>query len=161
VHTKFYCVQGVKHRHTIFHAWCWGLRPEVSHLRPLSVTMHIELCWIQEDLGQKLCAEGSLAPSGTVNLRRMESYFKGLTVEYVECNKNTEADDQRKAATRNTSMPTDVLFQVVEDASVKTVLPEPRLTNIIEGEDWRAPIMTYLHHYYEPDSKNEQTRMKQ
>jgi hypothetical protein len=50
---------------------------------------------------------------------------------------------------------------VLEDASVKTVLSEPRVINIIEGENWRAPIMTYLRHYYEPDSKNKQTRMQQ
>jgi hypothetical protein len=48
---------------------------------------------------------------------------------------------------------------VLEDASVKTVLPEPRIINIIKEKDWRAPIMTYLCHYYEPNSKNEQTRM--
>jgi hypothetical protein len=57
-------------------------------------------------------------------------------------------------------MSTDVFFQVLEDASVKTVLSEPKIINIIEGEDWRAPIMAYLRHYYEPDSKNEQTRMQ-
>jgi hypothetical protein len=26
-------------------------------------------------------------------LRRMESYFKEFTVEYIECNKNAKADD--------------------------------------------------------------------
>jgi hypothetical protein len=82
-------------------------------------------------------------------------------VEYIECNNNVEADDLAKAATCNTPMPVNVFFQVLEDASVKTVLPEPRLINIIEGKDWRALIMTYLHHYYERDSKNEQTRMQQ
>jgi hypothetical protein len=51
-------------------------------------------------------------------------------------------------------------FQVLEDASIKTVLPKPRVINIIEGVDWRAPIMAYLRHYYEPDNKNEQTRMQ-
>jgi hypothetical protein len=50
-------------------------------------------------------------------------------------------------------MPTDVFFQVLEDALVKTVSPEPRVINIVEREDWRASIMAYLHHYYEPDSK--------
>jgi hypothetical protein len=58
-------------------------------------------------------------------------------------------------------MPADVFFQVLEDASVKTVLPAPRVINIIEEEDWRAPIMAYLRHYYEPDNKNEQIRMQQ
>jgi hypothetical protein len=55
----------------------------------------------------------------------------------------------------------DVFFQVLEDASVKTVPPEPRVISIIEGEDWRALLMAYLRHYYEPESKNEQTRMQQ
>jgi hypothetical protein len=66
-----------------------------------------------------------------------------------------------KATTRNTPMLVDVFFQVLEDASVKTVPPEPRVISIIEGEDWRALLMAYLRHYYEPESKNEQTRMQQ
>jgi hypothetical protein len=44
---------------------------------------------------------------------------------------------------------------------VKIVLSDPRLINIIEGEDWRAPIMAYLHHYYEPYSTIEKIRMQQ
>jgi hypothetical protein len=48
---------------------------------------------------------------------------------------------------------------VLKDALVKTVLPKPKIINVIEGKDWRALIMAYLHHYYEPDNKNEQTRM--
>jgi hypothetical protein len=62
-------------------------------------------------------------------------------VEYIECNKNTEADDLAKVAAYNSPMPGDVFYQVLEDTSVKTVLPEPRFINIIEGEDWRAPIV--------------------
>jgi hypothetical protein len=50
---------------------------------------------------------------------------------------------------------------VIEDTLVKIVFPEPKLINIIEEKDWRALIMAYLHHYYEPDSKNEQIRMQQ
>jgi hypothetical protein len=50
---------------------------------------------------------------------------------------------------------------VLEDASVKTVLLEFRVINIIKVEEWRALIMTYLCHYYELDSKNEQIRMQQ
>jgi ribonuclease HI len=67
-------------------------------------------------------------------VQRMESYFKGFTFEYIERNKNTEADDLAKVATRSTPMPADVFFQVLKDASVKTVLLEPRLINIIEGK---------------------------
>jgi ribonuclease HI len=94
-------------------------------------------------------------------VRRMQNYFKGFIVEYIERNKIFEVDELAKAAACNTPIPIDVFFQVLEDASVKTVPPEPRVINIIEGEDWRAPLMAYLHHYYEPDSKNEQTKMQQ
>jgi ribonuclease HI len=93
-------------------------------------------------------------------VQRMENYFKGFIVEYIERDKNTEADDLAKAAARNTQMPPDVFYQVLEDASVKILLPEPRLINIIEGEDWRAPIMAYLCHYYKADRTIEKIRMQ-
>jgi hypothetical protein len=87
--------------------------------------------------------------------------LKGFTVEYIERNKNNEADDLAKATARNRPMPGDLFFHVIEETSVKTVVSEPRLINIIEVKDWRTPIMVYLHHYYEPDSINEETRMQQ
>jgi hypothetical protein len=90
----------------------------------------------------------------------MENYFRGFTVEYIERNKNCEADELAKAIARNTPMLADVFFQVLEDASVKTIPPEPKVLNIIEGEDWRALIMTYLCHYYEPDNKNEHLKLQ-
>jgi hypothetical protein len=31
-------------------------------------------------------------------MRRMENYFNGFTVEFIETNKNTEADEIAKAA---------------------------------------------------------------
>jgi hypothetical protein len=68
-------------------------------------------------------------------VRRMENYFRGFTVEYIERNKNTDADNLAKAAARNTPIPTYVFFQVIEEASIKIVMLEPRLINIIEGED--------------------------
>jgi ribonuclease HI len=85
--------------------------------------------------------------------RKMENYFKGFIVEYIERNKKYEADELAKATAHNTPMSADIFFQVLEHASIKTVPPEPRVINIIEGEDWRAPIMAYLRHYYEPNSK--------
>jgi hypothetical protein len=50
---------------------------------------------------------------------------------------------------------------VLKEDSVKTVLPKLRVINIIKGEHLRCLIMAYLYHYYEPDSKNKQTRMQQ
>jgi hypothetical protein len=86
-----------------------------------------------------------------VIVRRMENYFKGFTIKYIERTKNGEADELAKAVSRNTSLPTDVFFHVMLDAYIKTIEVEPRVINLIQGEDWHEPIMAYLHHYYEPD----------
>jgi hypothetical protein len=63
----------------------------------------------------------------------MGNHFKGFMVQYTEQSKNTEADDLAKAVVCNILMPADVFFQLLEDASIKTVMPAPRLINIIEG----------------------------
>jgi hypothetical protein len=81
------------------------------------------------------------------SVRRMENYFKGFTVKYVERAKNTEADELAKAATRKAVLQPDVFFQTIKDPSVKIVESEPRMVNIIQREDWRALIMAYLHHH--------------
>jgi hypothetical protein len=65
----------------------------------------------------------------------MENYFKEFTVEYIERTKNAEVDGLANAATHNTLMPADVFFHVLKDASIKIVLLEPSVINIIEGED--------------------------
>jgi hypothetical protein len=65
----------------------------------------------------------------------MENYFKGFTVEYIERSKNNEADELAKATARNIPLPIDVFFQVVSNASIKTVEMEPMVMNLIEGED--------------------------
>jgi ribonuclease HI len=68
---------------------------------------------------------------------RMENYFRGFSVEHIERAKNTEADELVKAAAREiTLLPPDVFFQTLEDSSVKIVEPEPRIVNVIQGEDW-------------------------
>jgi ribonuclease HI len=68
-------------------------------------------------------------------IRRMENYFKGFTVEYVKRTKNIEADELAKAAARKTALPPDVFFQTIEDSSIKIIKSEPRMVNIIQGED--------------------------
>jgi hypothetical protein len=91
---------------------------------------------------------------------RMENYFKGFTVEYIERTKNAEADELAKAAARKMVLPTDVFFQTIKDPSIKIVEPEPRMVNIIQGEDWWVPITTYLHHHYKPDNNIEFLKMQ-
>jgi hypothetical protein len=79
-------------------------------------------------------------------IRRMESYLRGFTVEYIERSKNFEDDELAMAAARNTPLHANVFFQVILDASIKIVETEPRVVNLIDGEEWHAPIMAYLHH---------------
>jgi hypothetical protein len=93
-------------------------------------------------------------------IRRMEGFFKGSTVQHIERAKNTEADELAKATARKAVLPPDVFFQVIEYPSVKTIEPEPKMINVVQGEDWRAPILSYLHHHYEPDSSIELTRIQ-
>jgi hypothetical protein len=91
----------------------------------------------------------------------MEGFFKGFTVQHIERAKNTEADELAKAAAKKAVLPPDVFFQVIEDPSVKTVEPEPRMINVAQAKGWRAPILTYLHHHYEPDYSTNLTRLQQ
>jgi hypothetical protein len=91
----------------------------------------------------------------------MENYFKGFTVEYIERSKNNEADELAKATARNIPLPIDVFFQVVSNASIKTVEMEPMVMNLIEGEDWHMPIKACLRHYYKPGNAKEHIRMQQ
>jgi hypothetical protein len=65
----------------------------------------------------------------------MEIFFKGFTVEYINRNKNVEADELAKATARNTPLSADVFLQIISDASIKKVEPEPRVINIIQGKD--------------------------
>jgi hypothetical protein len=90
----------------------------------------------------------------------MEKFFKGFTVQHIERAKNTEANELAKAAARKAALPLDVFFQIIEDPSLKIVELEPMMINVVQGEDWWAPILAYLHHHYELDSSTELTRMQ-
>jgi hypothetical protein len=81
------------------------------------------------------------------SVRRMENYFMGFTVEYIERNKNTEADELAKATARNTLMPPDVFYRVLEDASVKTILPEPRLIHVMAYDGIPSPLLRATQHH--------------
>jgi ribonuclease HI len=93
-------------------------------------------------------------------VHRMENHFKGFIVEHIERAKNMEADELAKAATRKVALPSDVFFQLIKDPSIKSVEPEPRMVHVVQGEDWRAPILAYLCHHYEPDSSTELIKMQ-
>jgi hypothetical protein len=64
------------------------------------------------------------------------NFFNGFTVEYIDRNKNSEANELIKVAVRNKPLLADVFLQTIIDTSIKTIEPEPRIINIIQGEDW-------------------------
>jgi ribonuclease HI len=74
-------------------------------------------------------------------IQRMEGFFKEFIVQHIERAKNTEVDELAKAAARKAVLPPNAFFQVIEDPSMKTVEPEPRMTNVVQAEDWQAPIL--------------------
>jgi hypothetical protein len=65
----------------------------------------------------------------------MERFFKGFTVQQIERTKNEQACELAKSAARKVVIPPDVFIQVIEDPSITTVEQEPRMVNIIQGED--------------------------
>jgi ribonuclease HI len=77
-------------------------------------------------------------------LRDQEKHFEDFTVKNISRNDNLGADELAKAAIQNTSLPQDVFYQILKQASFKEVQVTPREIHIIQSEDWRAPIMAYL-----------------
>jgi hypothetical protein len=61
----------------------------------------------------------------------MENFFKGFTIEHINRNKNSKANELAKVAARNTPLPADVVLQVISDTSINTNEPEPRVINVI------------------------------
>jgi ribonuclease HI len=48
-------------------------------------------------------------------IRRMERFFKGFTVRYIERTKNSEADQLAKVVAKKTMIPPDIFYQVIKD----------------------------------------------
>jgi hypothetical protein len=65
----------------------------------------------------------------------MEFFFKGFTIEYIDRNKNVEADELVKAAVCNMPLLADVFLWTISDASIKTIEPESKVISPIHGED--------------------------
>jgi ribonuclease HI len=123
--------------------------------------LHIDSKVVAKQIEKECIAREPTLEKYLALVRRMEKYFKGFTVEYIDKNKNSEVDELAKAIACNNPLPTDVFLQAITDASIKIIEPEPRVINIIQGEDWRTPIIAYLCHYYVPNNIVEQTRMQQ
>jgi ribonuclease HI len=78
---------------------------------------------------------------------RMEKNFKCFTVKYIDKNKNTEADELAKAAARNTPLPTDVFLQIIPDALIKTIEPEPKVVRLASSDNGvPSPLLRARYH---------------
>jgi ribonuclease HI len=137
-----------------------GILLGLHKLRPIGVqrcTIHTDSQVATRQIEKECIAKEPTLERYLALVRRTESYFKGFTVENIERAKNAEADELAKAVARNTPLPANAFLQVILDTSIKIVMPEPRIINLIQGEDYHALIMTYLHHYYELDNIVEHT----
>ena len=93
-------------------------------------------------------------------LREQEKYFEGFIVKNISRIDNSDDDKIVKVVAQNRSLPQDIFFQVLTHASIKAKQEVPREVHIIQREDWRAPIMAYLHGHYEPEDEVNEVRMK-
>jgi hypothetical protein len=80
-------------------------------------------------------------------------------VQHIPRDDNNEADKLAKAAARNQELPLDVFFEIIKEPSIKE--PRPKTVNVVETNDWRAEIMSYLRGHYEPQDELEEKRLKQ
>jgi ribonuclease HI len=64
-------------------------------------------------------------------VKRMENYFKSFTVEHIDRNKNTKADELVNVVAHNTPFLADIFLQIISDTSIKMIEPEPRIINVI------------------------------
>jgi hypothetical protein len=72
-----------------------------------------------------------------------------------------DVDEIAKAAAQETSLPPNVFFQILTQASsIKTKQEAPREVHIIQSKDWKAPIMAFLRGFYEPENEVDEVRMK-
>ena len=89
----------------------------------------------------------------------MEKYFKGFDIEFVKRNQNSEADELAKIASNGHPLPPDVFYTVQTEPSIANT-SEVKIVSLIEGEDWRAPIIAYLKGFFEPENPIEAKRMQ-
>jgi ribonuclease HI len=68
-------------------------------------------------------------------LRDQEKHFEGLIVKNISRNDNSDADKLAKAAAQNSSLPQDVFYQILKQASIKAMQATSREVHIIQSED--------------------------
>jgi bisphosphoglycerate-dependent phosphoglycerate mutase len=74
-------------------------------------------------------------------LREQEKYFEGFIVKSISRTKNSDVDERAKSVAQNTSLPQDVFFQVLTQASINTkqeVLREVHKVKIREHQSWHT-----------------------
>jgi len=70
-------------------------------------------------------------------VRSMEKYFLGFSVRNFSRMKNKQADQLAKAAAQFDSLPPDVFFETLKQASVNCAEEPVKFVNAITSEDWR------------------------
>jgi hypothetical protein len=90
----------------------------------------------------------------------MERHFRGFTIQHLPRKNNGEADELAKKAARGEAMPPNVFFEILTAPSMKPDKQPLSTVNAIASLDWRAPIIAFLHVYYEPVETHDFKRMQ-
>jgi ribonuclease HI len=94
---------------TKYEAILLGLRKLIS-IGVQTCVLHIDSKVVSGQIEKECIEREPILERYVALVRRMESYFRGFIVEYIECNKNTKADELAKDVARNTQMLVDVFF---------------------------------------------------
>jgi ribonuclease HI len=91
-------------------------------------------------------------------VRKMERYFWGFTIEHLPRKMNGEADELAKKAAKREVMPPDVFFEILTAPSIKPDKQPLNTVNAIASIE-RAPIIVFVHEHYEPVEAHDMKRM--
>lgn len=94
-------------------------------------------------------------------VRKIEAYFLGIIAKPIPRTEYSEDDELAKATAQSLPLPPDVLYEILHQPSTDIQPKCPKLINTIESANWRAPIIAFHKHQYEPESREEENRMKQ
>jgi ribonuclease HI len=94
---------------TEYEAILLGLR-KLRAIRVQRCILHTDSNVVARQIKKECIAREPTLEKYLALVRRMEFFFKGFTVEYIDRNKNSEADELMKAAARNNPLPADVFL---------------------------------------------------
>lgn len=95
------------------------------------------------------------------HVRKLETFFFGITTKSIPRSENSEADKLAKAAAQSLTLPPDVFFETLCHPATHQQAKPAKLINSIASEDWRSQIVAYLKGHFEPENREQQNKISQ